>query len=243
MGAKKPKAPPIRRSNPPTKKHYAEYQENLRSDFFNSCAYCTVMEKEAGGVGFSVDHYIPRSKPEGKHIEHAYDNLLWACSDCNSYKYNYLPDIAQARRGCTIIRPDTMIPSDHLYMDDQRPKQLTARTTTGDFNISKLDLNRPGLQQIREIRITLEGSSAFVAEGIRALSSASIDGLKPRFRARFIKLREKLLGKAKEYDEEFDSLLREYARSPLRIPDPDRRTRAKDRKERLRMLLNSQESR
>jgi hypothetical protein len=141
-----------------------------------------------------------------------------------------------------VIRPDTMVPSEHLKLEEGCPVKLAFKTPTGEFNICRLDLNRPGLQELRSIRIMLEGCSEYVQEGVRALSSVSLDGLRPRARGQFIKLREKLVGKAAEYDQGFDDLLRDFARSPLRKADPDRRERTKARKARLEELLNPPDS-
>ncbi|MFH1530452.1 MAG: HNH endonuclease [Pseudomonadota bacterium] len=232
----KPPAPPIRRSNPPQKAHYSDYQEDLRKDFFNSCAYCSVMEREAGGVGFTIDHYIPKSSAKGKPLEHTFSNLLWSCGDCNSYKGTYLADAVAWDRGLVVIRPDTMVPSEHLELDGAAPLELRPKTTTGTFTIERLDLNRPGLQRIRSARFQIDGARKYVSEGVSALSRTALDQLKPAARGPFIKLREVVLSKAAELDQEIDELLRDYARSPLRMPDPDAKARTKARKKKLKEL-------
>lgn len=228
-----PLQPPIKRSSPPKRNHYRDYEEDLRHDFFNTCAYCSVMEQEAGGVGFTVDHYVPKSNPEGKSLEHSFANLLWVCADCNSYKGTYWPTDSQREAGKVVIRPDEMIPVQHLDLDDEDPSTLQAKTVTGKFNLDKLDLNRPGLRKVRVIRNQLLGAKEYVRAGVAAFSSVAIDGLSKDSRGTFVQLRDRIVGKAKELEEEVDDLLREYARSPLRCPDPGRKERSKKRKDLL----------
>lgn len=53
--------PLVKRSSPGHKPTYGEYREVLRHDFFYSCAYCTLMEAEAKGISYEIDHFLPRS--------------------------------------------------------------------------------------------------------------------------------------------------------------------------------------
>ncbi len=154
------------------------------------------MEREAGGVGFTIDHYIPKSSAEGKPLEHTFLNLLWSCGDCNSYKGTYRPNETARDRGLVVIRPDTMVPSDHMELDEETPLELLPKTTTGDFTIARLDLNRPGLQRIRSARFQIDGARRYVSEGVSALSRTALDQLSPSARGPYIKLRELVLSKA-----------------------------------------------
>lgn len=243
MPRPKPAQPPIRRSTPPPKSHYSDYIEDLRRDFYNSCAYCTVMEREAGGVGLTIDHYIPRSVPAGKCLAHSYANLILACADCNRFKSDYYPNDTQRERGLFVIRPDEMVPNDHLEIDDDDLPMLQGKTPTGEFNIEKLDLNRPGLKKLRRNRLRLDGYRQFVQEGIRALRSVAIDRLGRRQRAKFIKLRNEVLRTAEDSDKDFDELISNFARSSLRPVDPDKKARARARKRRLEKLQGDPEGR
>ncbi len=231
--------PPIRRSFPPQKSNYKEYKEELRSDFFNSCAYCGIMERESAGVGFSIDHYIPKESPEGKPLEHAFLNLLLCCNDCNSYKGTYLARDLEKEKGKIIIRPDEMVPADHLMLDENDPCELASKTTTGEFNIAKLDLNRPGLKRIRAVRHQCYQSKEIIEQGIRALSSVALDNLEPAQKTRLIKLRHDILKKRDGLGDDVEKLLADYARSPLRLPDPEGKVRTKARKRKLRELGKS----
>jgi hypothetical protein len=231
-----PSQPPIRRSNPPQKTNYKEYKEELRSDFFNSCAYCGIMEIESAGVGFSIDHYIPKESPEGKPLEHAFLNLLLSCDDCNSYKGKYFASAIQKDLGQVIIRPDEMIPSDHIMLDENDLCELASKTKTGVFNIEKLDLNRPGLKRIRAARHQCYQAQEIIEQGIKALSSVALDNLEPAQKARLIKLRHDILKIKDRFSEDVDKLLADYARSPLRFPDPDGKARTRARRKKLKEL-------
>ena len=231
-----PSQPPIRRSNPPQKSNYTQYKEELRSDFFNSCAYCGIMESESAGVGFSIDHYIPKETPEGKPLENTYLNLLLSCGDCNTYKGKYLASAIQKDRGLVIIRPDVMVPADHLMLDETDPCELASETTTGRFNIAKLDLNRPGLKKIRAIRHRCFQAKEIIEQGIRALSSVALDNLEPSQKARLLKIRHDIFQIKSGFDGDIDKLISDYARSPLRLPDPEKKERTKARKKLLKEL-------
>jgi 5-methylcytosine-specific restriction endonuclease McrA len=74
----------VTRSNVPQTKDYKEYRKYLRYDFFYSCAYCKMMESEAAGIRFTIDHYEPRTvRPD---LLNSYENLMYACDICNSRK-------------------------------------------------------------------------------------------------------------------------------------------------------------
>jgi 5-methylcytosine-specific restriction endonuclease McrA len=79
----------VTRTTVPPAKHYSEYKEVLRQDFFHSCAYCTMAESEAQGIRFTIDHYEPqKARPE---LINYYDNLMYACEECNLRKGDRYP--------------------------------------------------------------------------------------------------------------------------------------------------------
>src|SRR5438105_3568775 len=74
----------VRRSNVTPNLPYGEYRENLREDFDYSCAYCTISEFEAQGRRMTIDHYEPQeARPD---LTNDYNNLMYCCEDCNSFK-------------------------------------------------------------------------------------------------------------------------------------------------------------
>src|SRR5665213_225251 len=79
----------VERSIVPPDRPYQEYKEVLREDFLWQCAYCTISEYEAQAIRMTIDHYEPRkARPD---LENNYNNLMYACSDCNSYKGDRCP--------------------------------------------------------------------------------------------------------------------------------------------------------
>src|SRR5512133_1733520 len=113
------------RSNPPTCTQYLDYRAYLRRDFWYACAYCTLAECEAAGVGFEIDHYLPQHRyPE---LGDDYTNLFWSCSHCNKLKGDY-PTEAAARKGYRFYRPDMDDPRDHFIMSELSPTRIEAKS-------------------------------------------------------------------------------------------------------------------
>jgi hypothetical protein len=86
-----PASPQRRRHGPAGYTSYHSYKEWLRDDFLFRCAFCLIREKwhPAGHASFSVDHLIPQSVDKSKALD--YENLLYACLQCNSLKRNVWP--------------------------------------------------------------------------------------------------------------------------------------------------------
>jgi HNH endonuclease len=100
-----------------------------------ACEYCGVTETDTGGV-LTLDHFQPRSR-DGTD---ALDNLLYCCFRCNLYKADYWP-----------LRPDDPVlwnprqearEAHLLLLSDSR---LYPITSTGEFTLERLRLNRPAL--------------------------------------------------------------------------------------------------
>ena len=54
-------------------------------------------EDEACGIGFEIDHYLPRKHhPE---LSDEYQNQMWSCQKCNSLKGDYDPDESDRENG------------------------------------------------------------------------------------------------------------------------------------------------
>jgi hypothetical protein len=103
----------VRRSAPEPRGNYRDYIPWLRHDFWYSCGYCSLSEAEAHGVGFHADHYLPRRwYPEQ---EADFQNLVYSCQKCNSWKADYEPE--QSGPGRYFIRPDREDPRQHIGFD------------------------------------------------------------------------------------------------------------------------------
>jgi len=228
IGTKRKNAVVIR-SKVELKKNYSSYRDILRFDFWYSCAYCSMTEIEAFGVGFDIDHYYPQKNHPN--LINDYNNLMWSCQICNRYKSDFDPDVNHIAKGNVVLRPDEDDPSQHIQPDKFT---LKGKTQTGEFNIQLLDLNRKQLRRLREIRERLSKAKEFVAFGIRTLVSLHFDRLHPKKRPIFLKIKKEVLERNKRLFDSADELIREFARSPLLNDDPEKKARLKRRKKYLR---------
>lgn len=81
-----PAAPLLRPHGPRGYKDYGDFKPFLRDEFVFRCVYCLEREQwypnRAGS--FSADHFTPRALDPDRETD--YDNLVYACVRCNSYK-------------------------------------------------------------------------------------------------------------------------------------------------------------
>ena len=80
-----PQQPHQRVHGPDGYSSHGEYREWLRDDWDFRCPYCLRREKWATfRRDWNIDHFEPiKYKPD---LETAYDNLIWACANCNQCK-------------------------------------------------------------------------------------------------------------------------------------------------------------
>lgn len=78
--------PHCRVHGPQGNRRYGAYKPWLRDEFEFRCVYCLTRElwSSAGQNSFSVDHLEPKSKQPKLTCQ--YDNLVYACIDCNRWK-------------------------------------------------------------------------------------------------------------------------------------------------------------
>ena len=209
MGIENKDSPPtVIRSNVPPKNSYSDYREDMRRDFYYSCAYCTIMETEAAGLEFAIDHYKPKSKFPSE--EKDYNNLMWSCKHCNSYKGNFFPSPLQEKKDHRIIRPDEEDPRDHYHLLNDR---LESETSKGDFTIHRLNLNRITLRRLRKIRREIWESHDFIIRGISQIMRISIDAFPSDKRARLIGIKNHFLKNLELMNLNAQELIEQAARS------------------------------
>jgi uncharacterized protein (TIGR02646 family) len=218
------------RSPVPARTNYADYREELRHDFWYACAYCNITECEAWGIGFEIEHYYP--KKTHHHLIHKYKNLMWSCRICNRYKDDYSPDPEDVENGRVVLRPDQDHPRDHFELDNQRLKH---KTSTGEFNVELLDLNRQSLRRLRGIRKRIWDSSEYIAYGINELASIAMDRLATKSRVVFVQFKDRVLDQHGAICENLEDMIRQLARSPYLDEDPEKKERLKVRREYLRI--------
>jgi len=200
--------PAITRANVPAGLTYPEYRKYLRRDFLFSCAYCTMTEAEAQALRFTIDHYEPRSeRPELKDV---YENLMYACDQCNTLKGPRCPTQEMRDTGKRFFRADQDIRREHFGVDGNMADGVTE---VGRFTTVAVDLNRPNLQRLRDLRRRLFDSDEYVNEGIAALLSFPIDRLSPDERAQALAVINKALELAHIVFDDLDDALLYHAQS------------------------------
>jgi 5-methylcytosine-specific restriction endonuclease McrA len=198
------------RSQVPSTKHYREYKRYLRRDFFFCCGYCTLSEAESQGLRMTIDHYEPRTaRPE---LENDYNNLMYACDECNIRKGSLSPPPEARQDGYRFFRPDQDVRADHF---ERKGVRVEHKTTTGEWSILSLSLNRKSLLRLRELRKQLSDCDGFVEGGIQALKAFKMDRLPPHIRLQAIKAKNSVTAMGENLAKEITEILARHARSPL----------------------------
>ena len=86
-----PDAPHTRKHGPTGYRNYKSYKPWLRDEFVFRCVFCLSREVwyPNGQDAFHVEHLKPRKlSPE---LEVDYDNLVYSCGSCNSFKQDKWP--------------------------------------------------------------------------------------------------------------------------------------------------------
>ena len=81
-----PIAPLTRKHGPRGYVAYQSFNPWLRDEFEFRCVYCLSRERwfPDGGSSFGIDHIVPQSV--ATHLVCVYENLVYACSNCNSFR-------------------------------------------------------------------------------------------------------------------------------------------------------------
>jgi len=110
---------------------------HVRKDFEHCCAYCLRHEDWAEPETFELDHFYPKSLFPEKQYD--FYNLYYACSRCNSFKWNHFPSARLASQGIEFI--------DFCRDDFERHYEISAsgiwepRTLSAKYMIDTLNLN------------------------------------------------------------------------------------------------------
>lgn len=130
-----------RRHGPGGYRVYHPFKEWLRDEFTFRCVFCLSRERwyPFGHVDFSVDHFISQSSGIGV-LD--YDNLLYACLRCNSFKRDL---------------PRVLDPCVHPYGSHIRVNNdgtVTALTARGRILIDTFRLDRAEAIELRREKFT-----------------------------------------------------------------------------------------
>ena len=110
----------------------------------HSCEYCKLPQAFAGHT-FSIDHIIPESK-DGKTI---LENLAYACSSCNSSKYNKIDGLDElSNRRIQLFNPRIDDWSNHFIWSTDFSRILGI-SPTGRATVSALKMNMPITENLR----------------------------------------------------------------------------------------------
>jgi hypothetical protein len=219
------------RSEVDPEKEYKQYKHELRYDFFYSCAYCNLSESEAGGVRFTIDHYEPQKARAD--LVNQYDNLMWSCDTCNTYKGDRSPPESAREQGYRFFRPVHDVHLDHFELENNK---LTHVSNTGFFTIEALDLNRDSLLRLRDIRKRIYECNEMVVSGLALLSRFPIDRLPTNIRGPALRAINSMKEAYSKMSDDIDEMLRERLRSHLLDEDVNAPARATRRKEALQDL-------
>jgi hypothetical protein len=133
-----PTTPHARRHGPQGYKDYQSYKLFLRDDFTFRCVYC--LERETWypnrADAFSTEHFEPKVLNPDR--ERDYENLVYACTRCNSIK----------REKVLFLDPTLVALADHLRVAEDG--QIEGLTPEGKKLIALLDLAHTPAVEVRE---------------------------------------------------------------------------------------------
>jgi hypothetical protein len=100
--------PHARKHGPSGYAVYVNFKPWLRDEFHFRCAYCLERERwdRSGHAAFGIDHVKPKGTAEFAHLILNYENLVYACNRCNSWK-----------REAIVLDPCSATLADHIRMD------------------------------------------------------------------------------------------------------------------------------
>lgn len=134
---------------------YDRFQEYVRSDFEECCAYCYLHEDHIGGRRhFQIDHFCPRRNCPDR-VNDFY-NLYWCCYGCNKpgRKHDYWPsdELIALGYGYVDLCEDRF--EDHYtLLSDGALQPLTKKA---QYTIRQVGLNCDELKKLR-LRLLQQG--------------------------------------------------------------------------------------
>ena len=143
-----PSKPHVRSHGPQGYSEYRQYRNWLRDEFSFRCIYCLRREEWLTmGRDYQIDHFLPKSAHPD--VERDYDNLVYACSECNGTKAaKYLPS------------PECVAYGKCLRVDENGEIHALDEQGHGKTIIEALGLDAPKYTRLRRriIRMAAEGA-------------------------------------------------------------------------------------
>lgn len=175
----------IKRQQVPPGRSVEYYRSFVREDFRWTCAYCSIAETEATGIGFEIDHYQPTAKGG----TNSFDNLVYSCRVCNRKKSAWWQVSTVRTPTFFLLRPDQHKVHAHISLDRTDETRVEHRTSVGEGNIALLDLNRPALREMRKLRRERGMIRQEILWGLQELIGSSRVMLNRRDRSTLAKLK------------------------------------------------------
>ena len=150
-----PTKPHVRRHGPEGYSEYRHYRNWLRDEFSFRCVYCLRRENWfAMPRDHELDHFLPKS--DHPDVERDYDNLVFACRQCNGTKAaKYLPS------------PESVAYGDCLRVDEAG--QIQAKNKHGKKIIKALRLDGADYMRLRRDIIAMVAENKVGSVGMRRL--------------------------------------------------------------------------
>lgn len=112
------------------------------------CEYCQSPEGFSIS-GFSIEHVTPQSKGG----ESSFDNLAFACQQCNNHKYTAVDAVDPVSGNYfALFHPRLDVWSEHFAWDFQFIR-IVGITGTGRATVARLKLNRESLVNLRRLLV------------------------------------------------------------------------------------------
>lgn len=128
-----------------------QQKNSIRQRAHGCCEYC-LSQLAFCPDPFSIEHIIPRSKGGRNDL----DNLAIACQGCNNFKYSYIDSIDPITgKLAPLYHPRQDHWHDHFGWSDDT-LQLIGLTMTGRATIERLQLNRPGVVNLRRLLVAVD---------------------------------------------------------------------------------------
>lgn len=122
---------------------YSDWKEQIASDCYHQCVYCSIHEGQFGGINnFHIDHFRPKSKKKFKHLENDINNLFYSCPICNRFKSNDWPNEPDLN---SICYPDPSFTDYSEIFQINSESKIQGKFVASDYIAIRLYLNRPQL--------------------------------------------------------------------------------------------------
>jgi len=110
------------------------------------CEYC-ISQAKFSPDPFSIEHIIPKSKGGSDKL----DNLALSCQGCNNRKYNHTEAIDPVTGSLVpLYHPRLQDWAEHFIWSENFTWMI-GLTPSGRATIERLDLNREGIVNLREV--------------------------------------------------------------------------------------------